>query len=792
VFSRLQFTDGGTLVLDPWAAAGKSPVTMTWSGNGVAANGAGGLGGTSPIQTPGSGYVVGDTITLTNGVSFRVATVGAGGSILTTKGPLTQATSVVANPVPQASTTGSGSGATFNVTYSLANFGVPSATATTGILAGTNKGGFGCLLSTTGTLPTGLTVGTPYFMHFGPAANTINLCTDSKKGAGPASAFNGYIGPSDPGTGTHTLTPVPFLCWGSGLFLVPGTALWNYVQASGSAAADDTCRILVNNTYLRSTRMIPPYDLTLVGGTAKALQTYVMNGVTALVEPDMGNTGERSDIGPLRLEHAFYMVNQDATSEQNMRVFGHVDTHFSSCVRSVSNGCIINGRTDPTHGTYAGINQPPSNDGSQLRWDAGNLVTSAPNPPTANWQGSFTQIADEHHSIFSYPALLIFGEPQFYDMMMERANAMPLARANALSNPALYNAWRGVPSLGSEKNFSVNGTIYEGCVLGGTSSRADAWALRNVAWAAAIASDVSYDGADYKTYFNDCLDNSFNSMLDWRSMYPAGYAVDNGVFGYIQTGRDSEWQSGYRRMAACIAIGAAESTPAVSFMNLVVKRPIKMCKIARDAGSAAPLFNITGYHSIVTLHTSGGDAMPSDFINSDSHMGNTVQTTLSASAGNQNISYSVVPASVGTTHVPNVGDWFIFDGATGTGRSAPFNIDTPYFVVAVDAVAKTVQLSATPGGAPITPTTAMTGIETEGVSLFDTAHSTATSLGADSYMTVVGAWTNWGLALADQGVVIDATFAADVADQLAYQKANFAGYASGIKTNPKYTMSPSF
>jgi hypothetical protein len=84
--------------------------------------------GTPTVGTAGSGYTVGDFITLSNGVVVKVATVSAGAvatlSPITTTGcnagSITGAgTAVPANPLAQVSTTGSGTGATINVTWGL-------------------------------------------------------------------------------------------------------------------------------------------------------------------------------------------------------------------------------------------------------------------------------------------------------------------------------------------------------------------------------------------------------------------------------------------------------------------------------------------------------------------------------------------------------------------------------------------------------------------------------------------------------------------------------------------------
>lgn len=86
-----------------------------------------GVQGTPIINVGGTGYAIGDLITLTQGVVVRVAAIGGGGAITTfsaitasgcnpgavTAGP------VPANPVAQTSTTGAGSGATINLVWGV-------------------------------------------------------------------------------------------------------------------------------------------------------------------------------------------------------------------------------------------------------------------------------------------------------------------------------------------------------------------------------------------------------------------------------------------------------------------------------------------------------------------------------------------------------------------------------------------------------------------------------------------------------------------------------------------------
>lgn len=72
------------------------------------------------VQAGGSGYAIGDQITLSNGVVLAVATLSttAVATATVVRGGASYTASPPANPVAQVSTTGAGTGATFNLTWS--------------------------------------------------------------------------------------------------------------------------------------------------------------------------------------------------------------------------------------------------------------------------------------------------------------------------------------------------------------------------------------------------------------------------------------------------------------------------------------------------------------------------------------------------------------------------------------------------------------------------------------------------------------------------------------------------
>lgn len=137
--------------------------------------------GTPTVGAGGTGYAAGDTITLGNGVIVKVATVTGGavatfaaqGTTGTNIGSLTgtPGTAVPTNPVAQVSTSGSGTGATVNLTWGL------------GPVTMTNPG---TLYSGSPTCTVGASGGsgtvTPAVSYWGAMSNAVNNGNSSLRG----------------------------------------------------------------------------------------------------------------------------------------------------------------------------------------------------------------------------------------------------------------------------------------------------------------------------------------------------------------------------------------------------------------------------------------------------------------------------------------------------------------------------------------------------------------------------------------------------------------------------------
>jgi hypothetical protein len=139
--------------------------------------------GTPTNGTGGTGYAANDLVTLSNGVTLKVLTVSSG-AIATVSvvnaGQVNAGQAVPANPVAQTSTTGNGSGATFNLTWGLGQPTIQTggqgyATAPTATLVG-GTGSAGSL--------------TASIAYWGNIASAIN------------NGISGYRGPSQRVTAT--------------------------------------------------------------------------------------------------------------------------------------------------------------------------------------------------------------------------------------------------------------------------------------------------------------------------------------------------------------------------------------------------------------------------------------------------------------------------------------------------------------------------------------------------------------------------------------------------------------
>jgi len=513
----------------------------------------------------------------------------------------------------------------------------------------------------------------------------------------------------------------------------------------------------------------------------------VINGIgNSVIFHVQGGSGDRPELGPQTNWASLYYLNQDAGSESQIRTAGLCEGHYSNSLYMSTTGTIVNGLNDTA---YTGISQPPAahGTGSQFRWyySGGTLNTSVTDKPTANFEMVFDENDTAHCGNYSFTPYIIFGHPDLFDTVMEKACAAIWQRIKAVST-ATTNQLNG--SQGGTSNFIVNGTTYLGCAYGVPgNSRADAWGRRDLNFGAGVAPQGgSYDGADHYSMLNDSVNNSYAMILAWRGLLsPTSYARLNGIFGYQNTGRDALWQHGYNQFADCIAVGLAEKTAPIAMMADIANCPGHMYDVAVAAGDPWPVRNLCGDHLEVRKDTVN---FPSDYIDNDNRLGMTNGLALKFTSGSANITWSVPGAFTGPLPTPAVGDqWFFYGGGGAQSTPAtPFLFDIPYYIVSSSGT--TVQLSATKGGTAVTATSSVASCFIMGMGFNNPLNSSVSDPTSTSYTSILAGWLNWHHAL---GLTINESLRAAMNAQLAAQARNNPAVYLPNQL-PKYTMADQF
>lgn len=414
-----------------------------------------------------------------------------------------------------------------------------------------------------GSIPTGFSASTDYYVRVQDANNfflfpTAGNAVDNISGITPTSSVTG------------TFTPHIELVHFAGCFGSQSNGEWQSIQGGGSAAADCTVRVQFNKTYWRSTRVLPPYDLTVTTNAA-ASQSYTPNGHGAL-DFFFETTGERTTIGVQPSWVAAHFLNQDAVSEQAVRVNALSLGNSNLNLRQHSTGTV----PAVNNTAYTGMGSAVPT----LRWSQTNV-------------SGFTGPADDTIGIMdfsgntshwpspAYYAALITGEPQYDDLQAQFANW------------AIYSRF--------SKSFTVSATTYYGAVFQDTSqARTDAWGSREVGLASALLPDAYWEASgNVKTYFTDCMKSGYDGMVAYNAAQ-SSFWTTNGIYHFRQddcTG--APWQHSFMISVAALIYGATEYANALAFLNHLVKFP---GAVATDIG----IYHYTAFTMNMRTTDSGG------------------------------------------------------------------------------------------------------------------------------------------------------------------------------------------
>ncbi len=339
----------------------------------------------------------------------------------------------------------------------------------------------------------------------------------------------------------HTTTETP----GSNI-LIPhfgsivtcgATAQWDYIQGGGTAAADCTVRVVPDFEYFSKSQMLVPYAYG-TSVTDLASVDYYGHGRGSMVRAT-GDTGERPEIGVMPSWVASYALNGSAVNERQVRVNAMVTTGWPVGAR-LSSTLMPPPVTSPSASyTGLGTNQPT--------WRMGSVGY-----PTLTGNDSlWLETENGHHRAgATYPAYLFTGEPQYLDLLVEQA-----ANFIATMPPGNGTTWTTTDPVTSARSGAfdnrdpiIDGVTYHGAALMFREDllRFQAWMLRDVAQASAILPDTCPSGTEIKKYLREVAESNWAAFVAYRNALPADYR-DNGIFGlkpsYISLERT--WTVGY-------------------------------------------------------------------------------------------------------------------------------------------------------------------------------------------------------------------------------------------------------
>lgn len=421
---------------------------------------------------------------------------------------------------------------------------------------------FALRLTTTGSLPTGLSTGTTYFAN-NIHTNDFKIATDSKGTAN--------VTPTGACSGTCTATQYPYLTAFGRLLTAGSTGKSDYIQAGGSVAADHTTRIVFDPYYWRSTKMVPPFNLETY--SPKVTASYTNYPMTyGPIDTILGGTGARPDIGILTAWGAKHFFRQDGASTATNRIIGFVGSAFAMNMRNASTYTIpvVN------EVSYAGM--PASN--IDFQWKASTGATNGFTNPldTDVLQRAFGATTFDHMPELTYYAQLVFGEPYYNDMNVDFTNMAITGRYTATGQTALVNSnTASIAGIGSggagQRDTTVSGTAYRGINLCTESGqRCQGWNARQYGAGAAIAGGYEPAGANTRAYFLSNVTKTYQANVAYLALLPA-FAQASGFWLESSGNTWNAWMAAFNMLGTSFSAATNELTDGLTFASHLAKGP---------------------------------------------------------------------------------------------------------------------------------------------------------------------------------------------------------------------------
>lgn len=553
--------------------------------------------------------------------------------------------------------------------------------------------GMYCLYHTDGDPIGGLTNDTYYWIVTDNSAGKINgskvsfFVDEIHTQSAPGSA---YIHLTGAGSGTHTLTFYPYLTHFGFPANARNDAQYHYAQAGGTKASDYNTQWKFEIGHMLGSNLVPPYRVRPTANVVTDVYDYFWEGFEPFYR-GIGSTGPRPDIGPITGYQCFHMQNQTKNHDRLIRVCGLYGGMGRIAIRDKTNKRPLN----VSKGSYAGMTAKPT-----FRWpDSGTGWTPPPATTVAHMGNTLPDYS--HVPSFSAYPYIVTGEPQYWEISLYQAMGTVYECSNVSSfgpiNPvAQADDTRNAMGTLYTRQKSINGTIYDNCLIQTGQMRGDAWSIRDVVNAWNFIGPDDPDGAIYSTYLRDIVTSTFGAAVAFIAMN-TDYFKSHGLW---PTGSwESAWQRKYLMIESSFAAVCTGEANGVSFIEHLMKYENWRYETFGVQG-------LVDYFEKVRINTNPNTPSVA-IITSDDQWG-AEGPTLNITAGNVKI-FATTSGNFGW--LPSVGDnWMCEDAIPALGVTDPF---TNLWCVQSDKNGDpfstankgrgSFELSLTPGGTPIVP-----------------------------------------------------------------------------------------
>jgi len=610
--------------------------------------------------------------------------------------------------------------------------------------------------------PTGLSSGTPYFIQ---ASTSTTFTLISRAG------FSTPITPTGSGSGTFAISTYPVITIFGSLFTADNNGKMEYVQAGGSVASDPTIQVKFNNTYWRSSRMLPPYDLgsgispVPTGNNGMGLPftyvPYTVNETTGFIR-NVGSSGQSLEMSIMPPWAARHFYTQALQEEYDTRMIALSASLQPTWVKSSATGtypCAITG-------TYASMGTcvPGFQFGGDVRHTHGFTYVDTV-IPNGGFAGDVIDFS--HWSANVSYALLATGEPEYFDIVGELANAAVWERGWPNTSAVLTadQQW-----MGGNRHSTINGTFYDPFMAwAGNLLRTDAWSMRDLEFGASMMPAVSYEGgANESQYFHDMAHTNYLAYNAFRSLLDAG-TQDMGFWNEVP-GNSSVNTSAFFLAAAGYGAQINEDKAGQVFYEYLAKWPVQF-----HTNHSMWNFNYYSGNNRYTSYNYRGSG--NHYITDFAHFCIfTPSPTVTWTGGGH---FTLVTGITGYTYQND--DKFIWEQNDTPTKPAGMSFDTPYF--AVNFSGSNFDLSTTVGGNAITLTdTAASAVPTCTLPAHAPTTGNEGHAGTSSYQYLFGNAMNLGVA---NGFSVDSATLTDMNTR--WQ--SYGGYVTDSNKQPTWAFS---